>query len=158
MHSQSARSHALALRQIAELFTPEDLREMTFAEHRRWRSLLQAHANAVLAETRAMRENLEPVFRTNVEDKRPLVSDIASDAELVYAAAKLAELAAANDSAVWNSFAASTQANGVTLVCLPGFWDSLLDAEVLAREISADIPEEEHQHSSAMPVALADSN
>jgi hypothetical protein len=157
MHSQSARSHALALRQIAQLFTPEDLRAMTFVEHRRWRSMLQAHANAVLAETRAMRENLEPIFRTNVEDKRPLLSDIASDADLVYAAAKLADLAAANDSAVWDSFVASTQANKVTLVCLPTFWDSLLDAEVLAREISVDIAEQEHQHPLVTPVASANS-
>jgi hypothetical protein len=155
MHSQSARSHALALRQIAELFSPKDVREMTYAEHRLWRSLLQVHANAVLSETQAMRENLEPVFRTNVEDKRPLVSNIANDADLVYAATKLAELAAANDSSVWNSFAASTRANQVTLVCLPSFWDSLLDAEVLAQEISAGISDQEHQHPLHMPVASA---
>jgi len=142
MHSQAARSQALALRQIAELFSPKDLAEMTSTEHRRWRSLLQEHANAVLSETRAMRESLEPVFRTNVEDKRPLVPQVANDADLVYAATKLSEMTASNDSAVWHSFAASTEASRVTLVCLPEFWDSLLDAEVLAQEISAGALEE----------------
>jgi hypothetical protein len=145
LHSQSARSHALAMRQIAGLFTPSDLREMTPDDRQLLRALLQAHARAVLAETRAMRENLEPVFRTSADDKRPLVTNLANDADLAFAATKLAELTAANDNAVWRSFAASTQANGVTLVCLPSFWDSLLDAEVLAQEISVGLPEQEHQ-------------
>jgi hypothetical protein len=137
LHSQSARSHALALKQIAERFSPDDLRSMTSEQHRQWRGMLQSHASAVLKETRLMRENLEPIFRANAEDKRSLVSNFRSDADLVYAAAKLSDLATSNDSAVWHSFAASTQASNVTLVCLPEFWESLLDAEILAEEISA---------------------
>jgi hypothetical protein len=142
MHSQLARSHALALKQIAGLFSAEELRQMSAPEHRQWREMLRAHALSVLSETRSMRENLEPIFRTNAEDKRPLVTNLQSDADLVYAATKLSELASSNDSAVWHSFAASTQASKVTLVCLPEFWDSLLDAEVLAQEISADAVQE----------------
>jgi len=84
-----------------------------------------------------MRENLEPIFHANTEDKRSLGSNLKSDADLVYAAAKLSDLTTSNDSAVWHSFAASTQASNVTLVCLPEFWESLLDAEILAEEISA---------------------
>ncbi len=137
LHSQSARAHALALKQIAERFSPDDLRAMTSDEHRQWRGMLQSHANAVLKETRLMRKNLEPVFRANAEDKRSLGSNFKSDADLVYAAAKLSDLTSSNDSAVWHSFAASTQASNVTLVCLPEFWESLLDAEILAEEISA---------------------
>jgi hypothetical protein len=137
LHSQSARAHALALKQIAERFSPDDLRAMTSEEHRQWRGMLQSHASAVLRETRLMRENLEPIFRANAEDKRSLVSDFKSDADLVYAAAKLSDLTSSNDGAVWHSFAASTQASNVTLVCLPEFWESLLDAEILAGEISA---------------------
>ncbi|RSL15786.1 hypothetical protein EDE15_1289 [Edaphobacter aggregans] len=137
LHSQSARAHALALKQIAERFSPDDLKAMTSEEHRQWRGMLQSHASAVLKETRLMRENLEPIFGANAEDNRSLISNFKSDADLVYAAAKLSDLTASNDSAVWHSFAASTQASNVTLVCLPEFWDSLLDAEILAEKISA---------------------
>ena len=137
VHSQSARAHSLALKQIAERFSPDDLRSMTPEEHRQWRGMLRSHARAVLTETRLMRENLEPIFRTNAEDKRSLASNFKTDADLVYAAARLSDLTVSNDSAVWHSFAASTQASNVTLVCLPEFWESLLDAEILAEEISA---------------------
>ncbi len=137
LHSQSARAHALALKQIAERFSPDDLKAMTSEEHRQWRGMLQSHASAVLKETRLMGENLEPIFGANTEDKRSLVLNFKSDADLVYAAAKLSDLTVSNDSAVWHSFAASTQASNVTLVCLPEFWDSLLDAEILAEKISA---------------------
>ena len=92
-----------------------------------------------------MRENLEPVFRANAEDKRSLVSNFKSDADFVNAAAKLSDLTASNDTAVWHSFAASTQASNVTLVCLPEFWESLLDAEILAEEISASTTNGESQ-------------
>jgi hypothetical protein len=138
LHSQSARANAIALKQIAQRFSPEDLSEMTADEHREWRHMLQAHANAVLKETRSMRENLEPIFRSSVEDKQAHFSNLKDDADLVDAAARLSDLAASNDSAVWHSFAASTQASNVTLVCLPEFWESLLDAEILAQEISAN--------------------
>jgi len=137
LRSQSARANALALKQIAERFSPEDLRAMTPEQHRQWRGMLQSHAGAVLKETRLIQENLEPIFRANTEDKRSPGSNLKSDADLVYAAAKLSDLTISNDSAVWHSFAASTQASNVTLVCLPEFWESLLDAEILAEEISA---------------------
>jgi hypothetical protein len=136
LHSQSARANAIALKQIAERFSPEDLSEMTADEHREWRHMLQAHANAVLKETRSMRENLEPIFRSSAEDKQAHFSNLKDDADLVDAAARLSDLAASNDSAVWHSFAASTEASNVTLVCLPEFWESLSDAEILAQEIS----------------------
>lgn len=136
LHSHAARANALALKKIAEQFTPDDLGSMTAEEHRQWRAMLQSHALAVLKETRLMRGSLEPIFGANSEDKPPLISDLKSDADLVYAAAKLSDLASSNDSAVWHSFAASTEASNVTLVCLPEFWESLLDAEILAQEIS----------------------
>jgi hypothetical protein len=136
-HSQSAKAHALALRQIAQRFSADELRAMTPEEHRQWRDMLKTHAGAVLNETRLMQENLEPVFRANAEDKSSLAPSLKSDADLVYAAVKLSDLTTSNDSAVWHSFAASTQASNVTLVCLPEFWESLLDAEILAQEISA---------------------
>jgi len=136
LHSQSAKANALALKQIAERFSPDDLNAMTPEEHRQWREMLQSHASAVLKETRLMRENLEPVFHANTDEKRPSISELKSDADLIDAAAKLSDLAMSNDSAVWHSFAASTEASNVTLVCLPEFWDSLLDTEILAQEIS----------------------
>jgi hypothetical protein len=139
MHSQSARAHALALKQIAEQFSSQELNEMAPQQRRQWRTLLEEHSRAVLVETRMMRENLEPIFRSNAEDKQPLVTNLKSDADIVYAATRLSELAATNDSDVWRSFAASTQASNTTLVCLPEFWDSLLDTEVLAQEILVSI-------------------
>jgi hypothetical protein len=137
LHSQSARAHALALKQIAERFSPDDLNAMTADEHRQWRAMLNGHARVMLEETRAIQDKLEPIFRTNSEDKPALITNFKSDADIVDAAARLSDLAAANDNAVWHSFAASTQASDVTRVCLPEFWESLLDAEILAREISA---------------------
>lgn len=146
LHSHAARAHALALKQIAERFSPEDLAAMTPEQHKHWRDMLQSHALDVLKETRLMGENLEPIFGGNSEDRRPLVSSLKSDAELIDAAAKLSDLTSSNDNAVWHSFAASTQASNVTLVCLPEFWDSLVDAEVLAQEIS-DSTKYEDTHS-----------
>jgi hypothetical protein len=134
-HSQSARAHALALKQIAEQFSLGELSQMTPEQHAQWHALLRLHAQSVLMETRLMRENLEPIFRTSAEDKQPLVPNVKTDADLIYAATRLSKLTASSDGAVWHSFAASTQASNVTLVCLPEFWDSLLDAELLAQQM-----------------------
>jgi hypothetical protein len=156
LHSHAARAHALALKRIAEQFSPDDLNSMTPVEHRQWRAMLQAHALAILKETRSMQENLEPIFGTSLDDKRPLISDLKSDSDLVFAAAKLSDLTSSNDSAVWHSFAASTEASNVTLVCLPEFWESLLDAEILAQEISESTKSEKPRFKDTIAQSTLD--
>jgi hypothetical protein len=107
-HSFEARRHALALKQIAERFSPEDLRNLDSPARAKWHAMISAHARSFVGEMVNLRRELEAAFPTLEFSGQPS-ADINSDADLVRAAARLFALGVANDEAVRRSFAVCRQ-------------------------------------------------
>ncbi len=134
-HSFEARRHALALKQIAERFSAEDLRNLDDQARDRWRAMISEHARAFAQETASLRRELEAAFPTlGAADQSG--AEIASDADLVRAATRLFALGVANDESVRRSFSLYAESPGAAPVKTAQFWKTLLNAEGLARSMS----------------------
>ena len=136
-HSRQARRHALALRQIVERFSAEDLRTLDEAARRQWLALIAQHARALNQECAALRRELQPIFFPNAGlDQGAAAIEIRGDADLSHAVARLFELAVSIDDAVRRSFNISGSGPQSVAVKTAQFHQSLRDAESLAAKIS----------------------
>src|SRR6266851_6465040 len=61
-HTRQARRHALALKQIAEGFSADDLRALDPAARNQWRAMISEHARSIEQELEALRRELQPLF------------------------------------------------------------------------------------------------
>jgi hypothetical protein len=133
--SSLARSHALALKQIAERFTPAQLQALDQATRNRFNALLVEHARGYRRELERLRQQLQPIFPaasgTVATDGR-----ITSDEGLIRAINRLFDLAATNDESLCRSFSVSTNPVTATAVKKQEFWRSIGAAEDLAAQIA----------------------
>ncbi|HEY2974606.1 MAG TPA: RNA polymerase sigma factor [Pyrinomonadaceae bacterium] len=129
--SLQARRHALAMKQIAERFSLDDLRNLDPNARANWRAMLAQHARLLQQETAALRREVEQAFP-------PLAAssigglDVTSDETVVRAVQQLFALAVSNDDNMRRSFAIYAGKQGVAPVKTPQFWQSLKSAEALA--------------------------
>jgi hypothetical protein len=136
VHSSRARSHALALKQIAERFSPADLEAMDPAARTRWRALIKEHANFFHRELEQLRQELGAIFPGSAVRSSADI-EIASDQDIARAAKRLFELASITDDGLRHSFSLSTEQNTNAPVKTAQFWRSFSSAESLAAKISA---------------------
>ncbi len=134
-HSFQARRHALALKQIAERFSLEDLRGLDPEARAKWFAMLAQHARALQQETAVLRRDLESVFPSLAAGSTG--ADVASDEALVRAAQQLFAVAVDNDEKIRRSFAIYAGAPGLAPVKTAQFWQSLGNAERIAQAISS---------------------
>ena len=134
--SRQARRHALALKQITERFSGEELRTLDPAARIQWRSLVSEHARAFQQAMVALRRELQPVFAAGgVSEEREM--EISAEADFARAARRLFDLAAANDDAVRTAFSISDENASAVRIKSPQFWRSLAAAEALAAKINS---------------------
>jgi RNA polymerase sigma factor (sigma-70 family) len=133
--SLQARSHALALKQLAGRFSQTDLQTLSAADRGRWLGLLSDHAQAFGREIEFLRRELQLVF-PSVGATPSAADEIVSDAQIQEAARRLYELSVTCDEALRQSFALSTNNTGAAAVNTAQFWQSLKSAEVLASRIA----------------------
>ncbi|HEY2975526.1 MAG TPA: hypothetical protein VGJ48_23635, partial [Pyrinomonadaceae bacterium] len=133
-HSFQARRHALALKQIAERFSLEDLRSLDPQAKAKWQAMLAQHARALQQETAALRRELESAFPP-LGTAKTGGADISSDEALVRASQQLFAVAVDNDEKIRRSFAVYAGASGVVPVKTAQFWQSLGNAERIAQAI-----------------------
>jgi len=107
--SSRARSHALAIKQIADRFTPTQLRSLDQATRQRFNALLVEHAQGYLRELEQLRLQLQPIFPAAASSRSAVESKISNDEDLVRAIDRLFESAASNDEALRQSFSVSTE-------------------------------------------------
>jgi RNA polymerase sigma factor (sigma-70 family) len=130
-HAFQARRHALALKQIAERFSIDDLRSLQHQARADWRAMLAQHARSFQQETANLRREIESAFP-------PLAAasdaglEPGSDEELVRAIGRLFARAVANDDSARRSFAIYAASQEAVPVKTPEFWRSLRAAESLA--------------------------
>jgi hypothetical protein len=133
-HSSRARSHALALKQIAERFSPADLETMDASARDRWRVLIKEHANFFRRELEQVRHELAPIF-PGANTAGVASIDIASDQDIARAAKRLFELAAVTDNGLRRSFTLSSEASAAP-VKSQQFWTSFAGAQALAARMA----------------------
>src|SRR6266536_2034192 len=133
-HSFQARRHALAVKQIAERFSLDDLRALDPQAKANWRAMLAQHARALLQETASLRRELESAFPSLASGTEGGV-DVTGDEALVRAAQRLFAVAVNNDDSTYRSFAVFAGKQGNVPVKTPQFWQSLANAERLAQAI-----------------------
>jgi hypothetical protein len=97
-HSRQARRHALALKQIVERFSADDVRMMDAAAREQWSQLIAQHARAIQQETESLKRELQPIFFPGVEGGEIALSDLGQDCH------RLFEIVVANDDLVRRSF------------------------------------------------------
>ncbi|HEY2972629.1 MAG TPA: hypothetical protein VGJ48_08960, partial [Pyrinomonadaceae bacterium] len=132
--STQARSHALALKQLAGRFSLTDLQTLSDSEHARWLGLLREHAASYERDAEALRRELEQVFPALAQ--APAASEIRSDIEIQQAAQRLYELSVACDDQLRQSFALSANGASGTPIKTQQFWRTLAAAKALAGKIS----------------------
>jgi hypothetical protein len=135
MRTRKARRHALALKQIAERFSANDLRSLDESARNQWRQMIARHASGVEQELEGLRRELQPMFpsMTNVESNVGV--EISSDADLARAAKRLFDLACAIDNGVGTSFSIYAGANATAPVRTVEFARALISAAALAQRI-----------------------
>ncbi len=133
--SLQARRHALAMKQIAERFSLDDLHTLDPLARANWRAMLAQHARLLQHETGALRRELEQAFPPLAAGNQVGV-DVANDEALVRAVQQLFALAVSNDDNMRRSFAIYVGKQGAVPVKTPQFWQSLKGAEALAAQLS----------------------
>lgn len=133
--SSQARSHALALKQLAGRFSLTDLQTLSETEHARWLGLLREHATAYQREIESLRRELQQVFPALVQVPLAPGSDIKSDVEVQQAALQLYQLSVACDEQLRQSFALSADGGSGAPVKTAQFWSSLAAAAALAQQV-----------------------
>jgi hypothetical protein len=134
-HSFQARRHALAMKQIAERLSLDDLRALDPQTKANWRAMIAQHARALQQETASLRRDLEQAFPALAAGNEAGI-DVTNDEAIVRAAQQLFALSVSNDDNMHRSFAVFAGKQGVAPVKTAQFWHSLKSAEALAGVIS----------------------
>jgi RNA polymerase sigma factor (sigma-70 family) len=132
--SRQARRHALALKQLAERFSLNDLHTLPEADRARWIGLLQAHSRDFQREVGGLRRELQQVFPA-LSEPPAVAGGLSGDAEIQETVRRLYEFSVTCDEAVRQSFSVSAQNSGGPQVKIQQFWNSLKSAEELAARI-----------------------
>jgi hypothetical protein len=136
LHSTRARSHALALKQIAERFSPADIEAMDPSARTRWRVLINQHAQFFRREVEQLRQELGPIFPGSSAAGGGGEVEIANDQDLARAAKRLFELASVTDNGLRRSFSLSSERVSDAPVKSQQFWRSFGSAEAIAAKIA----------------------
>lgn len=135
--SSRARAHALAVKQIAERFTPAQLGALDPADRRRLRERVSAHALLYQRQLQEMCRDLESIFSASSTKPVAPEVDITNDEGWLLAINRLFEMSAAVDRDLCQSFSLSTELVTAAAVKRASFWRSVADAESLATQIAS---------------------
>src|SRR5260370_25698319 len=128
--------HAWALKGLSQRFSLEDLRTLNPEARAKWLALIRSHAQGLQQETRALRQELEPIFQIgSAADGFPPDSEITDDASLIRAAERLFQLCSINDEVIRSAFSVSSGNSQASAIRTPQFWRALKSAESLAAKI-----------------------
>lgn len=132
--SRAMRRNALALKQLAERFSPAEIQQLEPAKRDQWKALMRSKAAAVVGDVRSLDSQLSAIG-LDVGGAEPSGVDIRDAADVSKAAQRLFGLAAECDAQVGQSFSISGRGKGVASVKTVQFWRNLRKAENLAAEI-----------------------
>jgi RNA polymerase sigma factor (sigma-70 family) len=132
--SRQAWLHAVAMKQIADRFSPADLQSLNPAQRVKWLALIRGHANAFISESESLRRELAQVF-PEAAGGTASAGSIGSEAELQTRVRELYEASVSIDRGMDRSF--GTGAAGAAPVRSSQFWSAFANALGLARSLAA---------------------
>jgi len=133
-HGYRALFHAVELKRLLDRFARVDLRTLAPDARGKWFQMLRDHASACEDETLVLRRELQPIFFSDTQFKRPEDS-IHSDAELARAVESLHRMTLANNEAIRQAFTISAQSSPAGVKSAQ-FARNLEQAAVLAKQIA----------------------
>ncbi|HLA12249.1 MAG TPA: sigma-70 family RNA polymerase sigma factor [Pyrinomonadaceae bacterium] len=133
--TRQARRHALALNQIAQRFSADDLQALDADSRNQWRAMISQHARNIQQELEALRRELQPAFPSVAGDEGDAGIEITKDADFARAGKRLYELASTVDEAIGRSFSISSGGNVTAPVRTNQFSRSVRSAMSLAAKI-----------------------
>jgi hypothetical protein len=132
--SRVMRRNALALKQLAERFSPAEIEQLEPKKREEWKSLLRSKAAAVAGDVRSLTSQLSAVIGSqNVGGGD--TSDVRDAADAARGAQRLFGLAAACDAQVSQSFAISSAGKTSPAVKTVQFWRNLKQMADIAAEM-----------------------
>lgn len=132
--SRALRRNALALKQLAERFSPAEMEQLDPAKRDQWKALLRSKAAAVAGDVRSLDSQLSAVgLSAGGGDSGGL--DVRDASDLSKAAQRLFGLAAACDAQVGQSFSISSNGKETATVRSVQFWRNLRQMASLSAEI-----------------------
>ncbi len=131
-NSRVLRRNALALKQIAERFTPSEIEKLDPAKREEWRALVRSRARGVAGDARSLQTQLSQLFPGRQPGESNVASDVKNAFDASPAAQRLFGLAAACDSQVSQSFSISSGARGAAPVRSAQFWRNLAQMSAIA--------------------------
>lgn len=135
-HARQARRHALALKQIADRFSPDDLRALDGEARNQWRAMIAQHAKQIQQELEAMRRELQLVFPSLGSEQGDAGIEISGGSDLAHLGKQLYELAVVVDESVGRSFSIYASGNASAPVKTGQFSISLRSAMSLVQRIA----------------------
>lgn len=133
--SRQLRRNALALKSLAERFSPAELEKLEPAKRDQWTSLLRSKAATVAGDVRSLSSQMSGVGLDAGGDGVPGASAIRDASDLAQAAQRLFGLAAACDAQVSQSFSISGVGKGSAPVKTVQFWRNLRQMADIAAEM-----------------------
>jgi len=132
--SRALRRNALALKQLAERFSPAEIEQLEPVKRNQWKALLRSKAGAVASDVRSLDSQLYAIG-LSASSNGSGGDDIRDASDLTKAAQRLFGLAAACDSQVGQSFSISGGSKGSATVKTVQFWRNLRQMADIAAEI-----------------------
>ena len=130
--SRAMRRNALALKQLAERFSPAEMERLAPAKREEWRGLIRSKAALVAADARSLAAQLSGVLPGNAVSG-DAGADVKDAGEAARAAQRLFGLAAAADSQIGQSF--SVSGGSVAPVRSVQFWRELGQISAIAADL-----------------------
>jgi RNA polymerase sigma factor (sigma-70 family) len=132
--SRALRRNALALKQLAERFSPAEIDRLEPARREEWKSLLRSKAAAVAGDVRSLQSQLVAVLGSQNAGGAD-ASNVRDASDAAQAAQRLFGLAAACDSQISQSFSISSSGGSTAAVKSVQFWRNLKQMADIAAEV-----------------------
>jgi Putative zinc-finger len=134
--SGQGMDHLWALKRLLNQFSADQLRALPPESRAKWVDLIRAHADSFLQTNESLRRELQPVFFPNQPFARVASEEAVVDTnELGRLIESLFESGSSNDRVIRSAFTSSSDRVMTTVIRAPQYWQSLKNAEALARRI-----------------------
>jgi len=135
--SRRAMSHAGAMKRLANKFSAKDLSTLTPESRSKWLTLIRTHARAFEQTTKAIRQELQPIFfRGGAAGESGADLDLSTDDQLASAINRLFSIGLANERMIIAAFTVSNAKGAVAEIHSAQFARSLREVESLASSIA----------------------
>jgi hypothetical protein len=123
--------HAIELKRLTKRFANVEMRALAPDARTKWLQMTRDHAAVIEREIALLRQDLQPIFLSNMSITGAEEFQITNDSEMGHAIELLHKVTLANNEAVREAFTISSRSSSAAITSVQ-FWRSLRAAEQLA--------------------------